>query len=350
MTSRSIFFFALMFAALPAAAARKSVPLDAGRLLVGALSVPTTTYAMKVRLQVFPRAGSPAPGKPRAQYRLILFAPPSSTRVEIARKPKGPFVMLETEKDGSRALVWPREDRAWLFPISGIDPRVEAARLAELYDVSASTAGRVAKRTTVRLDLRSKQDGRLRRSYWLDRKSGIVLRREDYRPDGEIQRRERALRLTFGEEVPAGAFVPVFSAGKLGGPGRPGGLDDPYESSERGLPPPPPEGFVLRRPRWIPSGYMPFAAFGGSGVLKAVLSFNDGVKPFQVAQGEPGSLGPSPGKSYGKAKLSVATAILSQTEDGLVVSWSEGGRDYLVSGDIPEADLLRIADSLGEAP
>ena len=58
----------------------------------------------------------------------------------------------------------------------------------------------MAKRLTWRVNMRN-PSGALRRSLWVDRETGLPLKREIYRPDESLARRERIVKLELGSEV-----------------------------------------------------------------------------------------------------------------------------------------------------
>jgi negative regulator of sigma E activity len=125
--------------------------------------------------------------KPKALNASIEALPGRRTRREVKPKKKGaaPFVLVRLEDEA---------------------PEKGLARLRSLYDLSVSTGGVVAKRKTWRVDLRLKS-GLLRRTLWVDRDSGLLMKRETYRDDGSLARRERLTKLTLGAPVDAGLFA-----------------------------------------------------------------------------------------------------------------------------------------------
>ena len=93
---------------------------------------------------------------------------------------------------------------------SGDEPAAQGlARLRASYELSVSTGGVVAKRKTWKVDLRLKSNGVLRRVLWVDRDSGLLLKRETYRDDGTLARRERLVKLQLPATVNAALFSGV---------------------------------------------------------------------------------------------------------------------------------------------
>ncbi|MBI3288476.1 MAG: hypothetical protein HYZ74_03040 [Elusimicrobia bacterium] len=144
----------------------------ADALILRALAGPATGYSAVERVQVF------LPGaKPKA-LKALVTALPGRVRREYLTKRKGP------------GLVQVREMES---------PEKGLARLRALYEMNVSTGGVVVKRKTWRVDLID--GGVLRRSLWVDRDSGLLLKRETYRPDGSLARRERLVKLALPADV-----------------------------------------------------------------------------------------------------------------------------------------------------
>ncbi|MBI3564685.1 MAG: hypothetical protein HY079_05765 [Elusimicrobia bacterium] len=288
----------LLLLAAPARAARRPVP-PAEALLRAAVSAPSAARSTRVRVQAFD-----ASGRAKAQYRVETVRPDGSRRVEGGSK-KGGAAALSIVSDGkARLTAWPKAGRAWSGPAPAPDADGERTRLSSLYDLSVSTGGRVAGKAVWRLDMRSKADGRVRRSLWLAKTGGALLRREDYRPDGSLLRRERVTRLL----PPADAdFSPVPPAGA--------------------------KAAVL--PAWVPDGF----ALESRDARGAVLT--DGLRTVAFVRG---AAAPS-GRPYAEVRLRSGLGRLYAGADGVRLVWSGGS----LAGDVPEADLARMADALEAA-
>lgn len=182
---------ALALAAAPLQARPRAPRPDAAALVLKALAGPATGYAAVERVQVF------LPGKKPKALKVNVTGASGRVRREILppKKKAAPLVQIETREK----------------------PEVGLARLRSVYELSVSTGGIVAKRKTWKIDLRLKS-GVLRRSLWVDRDSGLLMKRETYRDDGSLRRRERLVKL----ELPAA--VPVFKEAPPSGPWTPAGF------------------------------------------------------------------------------------------------------------------------------
>jgi hypothetical protein len=172
----------LALAAVPLQAKPRAPRPGADDLVLKMLAGPATGYAAVERVQVF-RAGK----KPKA------------LKVEVTGLPG----MIR------RAVLPPKKKAAPLVQISRREkPEAALARLRSLYDLSVSTGGAVAKRKTWKVELRLK-NGPLRRALWVDRDSGLLMKRETYRDDGSLARRERLVKLDLPAPADPAAFSPL---------------------------------------------------------------------------------------------------------------------------------------------
>lgn len=184
----------LALAAVPVQAKPRAPRPGAEELLLRALAGPATSYAAVERVQVF------LPGrKPKALKANVAALPGGPVRREVlpARKKAAPLVQVLEREAAETGL----------------------ARLRAIYDLSVSSGGVVAKRRTWKVELRLKK-GTLRRALWVDRESGLLMKRETYRDDGSLARRERIVKLV----LPAAVDPASFKAAPASGPWKPDGF------------------------------------------------------------------------------------------------------------------------------
>lgn len=163
----------LALAAVPLQAKPRVARPGADELLLKMLAGPATNYAGVERVQVF------FEGKKPKAMKIMVFGSPTKIRREVIPPSKKAAPLIQVRM---------REN-----------PGIELARLKNAYEISVTTAANtVAKRKTWKLELRLKS-GLLRRSLWVDRDSGLLMKRETYRDDGSLARRERFTKL----ELPA---------------------------------------------------------------------------------------------------------------------------------------------------
>jgi len=191
--TRFKFVVAVLLAALPLQAKPRSARPGADALLSKALAGPATGYFAVQRVQVF------IPGKK-----------PKALKVNVTAQPWGQV---------RREVLPPKKKMSPLIEVRDPEkPEAGLARLRALYEISVSTGGVVAKRKTWKLELRLKS-GVLRRALWVDRDSGLLMKRETYRDDGTLRRRERIVKLELPAPVQAS-----FKIAPVSGPWAPDGF------------------------------------------------------------------------------------------------------------------------------
>lgn len=173
---------ALALAAAPLQARPRAPLPGADALVLKALAGPATGYVAVERVQVF------LPGKKPKALKVNVSERSGLVRREVLplKKKASPLIQIETREK----------------------PEAGLARLRALYDLTVSTGGFVAKRRTWKIELRLKS-GVLRRALWVDRDSGLLMKRETYRDDGTLRRRERIVKLELPSNVPAIKDVPA---------------------------------------------------------------------------------------------------------------------------------------------
>jgi hypothetical protein len=178
---------ALALVSAPLHARPRAPRPGAEQLLLKALAGPATGYLAVERVQV-----------------LLLGKKPKALKVNIMGLPGG-LVRREVlpSKKKAAPLVQVREREA---------AEAGLARLRSIYEMSVSTGGAVAKHKTWKVELRLKS-GILRRALWVDRDSGLLMKRETYRDDGSLARRERIVKLTLPAAVDAASLKPDPSSG-----------------------------------------------------------------------------------------------------------------------------------------
>ncbi len=255
--------FLLAAAALPAAA-RPRVPRPyADALILKAFSAPGAGLRGRERLQFFPVGA-----EPRGMTALVEILPDGSLRREmpVGKRVKRPLVFVRA---GWRAMLWwPKKNEFRSGPALEETPRAVLARLKSFYTLSVSTAGHVAKRRTWRVDMTA-PGGVLRRSLWVDRKTGLLLKSEDYRADGSLLRRRRYLKLEFpADTAPADLRLEAPAGARL----------LTWTEPEKGAAAP-----EARLPRWLPDGFLLVSVARAEGAVAALYS--DGAASFTVTEG-----------------------------------------------------------------
>jgi hypothetical protein len=319
----------LLLAAAPCGA-RTRVPKNiptADALLAGMSAAPSAGGIARGRVQFF-RAG----GKPKGLGTTIYALPNGRLRREIRDKgPRKPAVMILIDDGRGRSVYLPKLNRLWTGSFARETAAQEAERLKSLYEVAVTTGGRVAKQRTWRLNF-SAPGGRVRRSFWVDRDSGLLLKTETYRYDGTLARRDRLLKL----ETPAQVDASLFAADSFAG------------AETRPLAPPDPiaPGTRARFPRWTPPGFLLLES--RSQDAGALARYGDGAASFTVFEGPAGASSGLDEKAGRAARLADGSEVrlLPAGEGAALVRRSAAGL-LVVAGDLADEELARVAESVG---
>lgn len=203
-----------------------------------------------------------------------------------------------------------------------LDPRM-LARLAGAYALEVTGPGRCAGRSAAVVAAR-RTDGELAGRFWVDRATGVLLRREVYDGSGRRVRSSAFIDVAVGTE-PAGA--PGIAVAAPAGSARPSA-----EALER-----------LRRDGWhvpqsLPEGFRLFETRVSGPVLH--LAYTDGLSTLSLFAQE-GRLGSSPMKGFSAETVDGAPVWVRRAAPERVV-WSGGGRVWTLVSDAP-AQAVRSA-------
>lgn len=237
----------LLLAAVPLQAAPRTPKPGADELILRALGA-SASYSAVERVQVF-RAGA----KPKALKALLSVLPGGKTRREVMIGRKKAPAMIHVRDGREIVIYWPSKKKLWRGPSPEEAPAAALARLHSVYELSVYSGGRVAKRLTWRVNMRT-ASGALRRSLWVDRETGLALKREIYRADESLARRERIVKLEMGVEISPALLR----------------LETPSATEAVAFNAPP---FY---PRWAPDGFIPTDSSPTS------MSFSDGADTYTI--------------------------------------------------------------------
>jgi hypothetical protein len=321
---------AILLAALPAAArtrAPKNIP-DADQALAKIAAFPSQPCLAHGRIQFF-REGK----KPKGIGTTVYTRPDGFLRREILEKgPHEPAAMVITDDGREQTLSIAKLGRVWAGAIPRESESEALARLKSIYDISVSTGGHVAKKKTWRIDFRA-PGGALRRSFWVDRESGLLLKTEEYRYDGTLARRERIVKLEMPAENP-----PLGTSGA-----------DRAPNAQPLIPADPPvPGTSTRFPRWMPLGFLPLEARAESGGAR--IAYGDGASRYSVFEGPAGAesgLDEKSGREFHLRDGSAARLLPAGDGAGLVIRTPT--QTLVISGDLADEELVRVAESLEAA-
>ena len=224
--------------------------------------------------------------------------------------------LVDLEHDPARGSVVTGEGDVPVASTAALDPRM-LTRLAATYDLQVAGPGRCTGReasVVEALDDRGRVAGR----FWVDRDSGVLLRRDVYDGDGSRVRSSAFLDLTFSERPPVGA--PLVTLQTRTGVERPAA-----QAVDR-----------LRRAGWhvpdeLPHGFRLFETRLQDDVLH--LAYTDGLSTLSLFA-QRGELGSAPMKGFAPDSVDGRPVWVRRAAPERVV-WSGGGRVWTLVSDAP---------------
>lgn len=238
------------------------------------------------------------------------------------RKDSTTSEIVELRHDPVRGSVMTGADGP-AAPTAVLDPRL-LSRMAAEYSLEITGPGRCTGRAASIVDAR-RPDGQLAGRFWVDRASGVLLRREVFDTEGRRVRSSAFVDL----DITAGArpSAPAFLV-----------------AARRGVERPAPEAVQRLRSRgWhvpedLPQGFRLFETRRNGEVLH--LAYTDGLSTLSLfAQG--GELGSAPVDGFSAEQVEGRPVWVRRAAPERVV-WSGGDRVWTLVSDAPE-DAVRAA-------
>ncbi len=281
---------------------------------------------------------------PPGRQMSVRFSPPGLYRRELLN-PSGQVEKLVVDDgktewiyDSAQRKAWQGESADPIFKRLG--PDEEFDQLQENYELSLSPGGLVAGRPCWKLELRKREGQVLARRLWIDKAKSLILKSETFRPDGSLKESVLFTRLKFVAKQDAAKFVfsppPGTAVVQRAAPDYLA-LD---EAKTAGLKP--------QLPAWLPSGYvfesLDVMAKGKSRILHC--RFSDGLSAISLFEGS-SRMRLNFGKSQKqRVKLAIGRGTLTETAEGNVLSWTFGGRRFILVGAVSASTLQKMAESV----
>lgn len=233
----------------------------------------------------------------------------SSGMLEVRHDPRTGTRVRDMSGDGASTL-----------PPGALDEHL-LVRLADRYALAVSGSGTCSGRRADVVEAR-RPDGRVAGRFWLDRDTGLTLRREVWDPQGRQLRSSAFVNLEVGPDNPAA--LPARAVW-LGGA---------------------PEGAGWVPPAELPGGYALFEAArparAGGAVLH--LAYSDGLSTVSVFS-QPGRLGDTPRSGFTPATIG-RTAVWVHTGTPERVVWGGAGQVFTMVSDAGHQDLVAAVRAL----
>lgn len=340
MTRAALLAAALLCAVPSFAARRKAAPPDAAELLRRSLAPTAASYEGLMTVEVFENGRGTTKQvavrwqKPGLWRREVLDADgkPAQTAVSDGKR--------EWIHDAARARVWEGEPAD--PDVKRLSPDDEFDLLTENYEVTAGTAAlTVAGRSCWPVELRARAEGRLQRRLCVDKRTGLALSTQDFRPQGELASSARFERLTFPRRQAKALFkfTPPEGAKVVKR------LDADYKALEDAKSS---SGMDPKTPGWLPPGYV-FESLdvlprGGSRIIH--YRYSDGVNVLSLFQCPPKLKLDFGAKTAQTLRLDGAEGTLAWTQEGRALGWEKSRARFLLVGPLSAEQMRRVADSV----
>lgn len=229
------------------------------------------------------------------------------------------------------------------------EAHAELIRLYQNYTVSQVGTGQIVGRQTKVLDLSPKFQGNPRQVLWIDTSTGLVLRWEKYKPDGNLSQLGYFSSFELVDKLEPTLFQYTPKYGEVVERRDGSSLPQEVVDLQKQL------GEVIRYPGTLPPGYQ----FSRARVLSRYqpndtvhLQFTDGLNSISVFE----TFRPFSGVIQWETLLDRAARMtmedtqvfLVATPEGYVLSWNKGYVAYSVVGDVPIQELKILVHSLRE--
>ncbi len=327
-------------------------------LLLAAAPVWARRSKMPAATDLLRRSLQPSAGSYEGRMRVEIFAGGiSSVKLIAVRFQKGMYrrevldaagqVVQLAVSDGKKEWIYDKaRNKAWVGEpadpdLKRLGPDDEFDLLTDNYEVTASSSEPVAERACWRLELRARTDGRLQRRLWVDRKTGLVLASEDYRPQGGLTSSARFEKLSFPRRQSKKLFrfqpPPGVAVAKR--------QDNDFLALEQAKSA---GGVEPKTPAWLPPGYV-FESLdvlprGGSRIVH--YRFSDGINVLSLFQCPAKVKLDFGATSAQTVRLDAGEGTLAWTQEGQALGWEKGRSRFLLVGPLSGETLRRIADSV----
>ena len=236
-------------------------------------------------------------------------------------------------------------ERNWFFPLPAADlakAHKGLQRVASKYDVSIVRGERLLDRPCTRLEITREADGQLAERLWVDRNSGLLLRRETYQGHDKLLRMVAYLKLDLNPNVrrPATKEVSATRGQRPAQQRKPQAITEVDEAGREAL-----RGDGWHIPESLPGGYVTEGTFAvNAGTSQPVQTvYSDGLYTVSLFE-DRGALAAA--TLPAGAVLTEAFGFPAYTWPGAVprrVVWEAEGTTFSLVGDAPPDELRAMA-------
>ncbi|MBM3498181.1 MAG: hypothetical protein FJX74_05875 [Armatimonadetes bacterium] len=258
---------------------------------------------------------------------------------------------IETRANGRSLSLLDDGERVWVLGEAGAtvlqpSPRkVDWALLRENYQIRDAARAVIAGLEAAGIELVCKRTGRTSEVLWISAAPDLVLRRDTYDADGHLVLHSQVeeIRATTFDELQKRIDAPLAQLPKVASEAP---LTDAAFAEQA--------GFAPARPQYVPRGYREVGLYARKcprGRTYAERRYSDGLRVLSVYQrpggGPGGGQGRGMGHRYGQARHTEAAGpVMIDEGEAKTVRVARGRSRIFVTGDLTQAELLRVANSL----
>ena len=239
--------------------------------------------------------------------------------------------LVDLEHDPARGSVVTSDADLPVASTAVLDPRM-LTRLAATYDLEVVGPGRCTGRDAAVVEARD-AGGRVAGRFWVDRQTGVLLRRDVFDSEGRRLRSSAFVDLTVSDRAPAAA--PLIALHTRTGQERPaGGAVDRLRG----------DGWHV--PAELPQGFRLFETRLADGVLH--LAYTDGLSTLSLFA-QRGALGSAPMANFSAESVEGRPVWVRRSAPERVV-WAGGGSVWTLVSDAPEESVRAAVAALPRDP
>jgi outer membrane lipoprotein-sorting protein len=231
----------------------------------------------------------------------------------------------------------------WNTTAPGVAEPVDVDAVLKNYSVEVGSASSIAGRATHSLSLVSRYTGNVAQRIWVDDKTQLIMRRENYNVEGAV-----TMQTSF-DSIRIGASFPpeLFSLSVPKGMTLVRGYDYGKATENTG-------GilkvakFTFAMPKYLPDG---FSLLSGSiaernNIQTVQLVYGDGLRTFSLFENGTSRL-PSFDQATPKPVfVGELSAEYADVDGQTLVSWNDGGLNLTIVGDLSEKESAKIGASI----
>ena len=270
---------------------------------------------------------SPYRGKPLSLRMKVLHSKPDKHRIEYLSEPLKGVVIIDNGKQ-----TWRCDPK--LHSAVSMDSNQDRQMELFLQNHRVERVGgeRIAGRSASELLVKSKS-GQLKKRLWVDAKTNVILRSEDYDASGKAQSSMRLDSIKYAPVSDSLFARPSNGVRCLEGPGKAMGREELTKAI----------GFAVKPPRYIPKGYRLegyrlYDCPCGCGHKSAYIRYTNGLESISIfeTRADSGCL------KEGKCGAHVGKRFVC---DNLALT-SKNGISFVVIADLKSVELRKITDSI----